>query len=96
MNLTHEWKYGTIPEQRDHSARVARALSAAGIPNVTREKRTYYNDPETATWVVSFPEEYLSTAIRISDDILTPSEARAHRASRERSAARLLAAMRGR
>jgi hypothetical protein len=87
--MKHEWRYGTIPEQRNHSARVARALTQAGIPDVTREKRVYYGDPATAVWVVSFPETYKATATRISDGILTPSEARAHRASRKRTAERL-------
>ncbi len=84
--LRHEWSYGTIPEQRNHSARVARALTRAGIPDVKREKRACCNDPRTAVWVVSFPESHKTTATRISDAILTPSEARAHRASRKRSA----------
>ena len=93
--MKHEWSYGTITEQRNHSAKVARALTRAGIRDVTREKRTYYNNPATAVWVVSFPEEALAMATRISDGILTPTEARAHRASRARSKARMAAVRAG-
>lgn len=80
--VMHSWSYGTIPEWRNYSKRVAAALRKAGIPNVTREKRVYYGNPLSAVWVVSFPLEHKSTATRVTDALLDPGTARRHRHTR--------------
>jgi hypothetical protein len=70
----HTWSYGTLATWRNYSLRLSRRLTNAGIPDVTREHREFYNDPTTARWEVSFPASHLAAATRIADSMDFPGD----------------------
>jgi hypothetical protein len=71
-NLPHEWHYGSTTAWRDYSYRLTLRLNCSGIP-AKREFRTYYEDPATARWVVTFPATYFDRATQIADGLNFPS-----------------------
>ena len=74
-NLPHEWHYGSTAGWRDYSYRLTMRLNCSGI-SAKREFRTYYNDPQTARWVVSFPAEHFTRATEIADKLSFPTNHR--------------------
>ncbi|WP_321471084.1 hypothetical protein [uncultured Paludibaculum sp.] len=70
----HAWRYGSTEDWARYSARLAQGLVKAGVPDVQRQKRIWYDNPATAQWEVSFPERYLAIATRVGDGLYFPGE----------------------
>jgi hypothetical protein len=68
----HFWRYGNNKAQTDYSLRVADNLTAAGIPDVKRVKRVWYDNISTAQWEVSWPVEYTKLATEVTDAMWAP------------------------
>ena len=72
QGLNHEWHYGSTAGWRNYSYRLALRLNCSGIA-AKREFRTYYGNPSTRRWVVSFPASRWDAAVAIADKLEFPN-----------------------